>query len=75
VREGRADAGIVYRSDVAGQNAGYLVPLEDSPRIVYPAAAMKGGRIPFAQRFIAFLRSRRAQDIFASAGFRPLDAH
>lgn len=77
VGEGRAEIGIVYRSDVTqrqGVAVAYLVAPEDAPPITYPAAAIAGGRMPLAQQFIAFLRSPRAQEIFAAAGFRPLDA-
>jgi molybdate transport system substrate-binding protein len=75
VAEGRADAGIVYASDAAsraGVHIAHRVAPAEAPRIVYPAAAIAGGRVPMAQQFIAFLRERRAQEIFAAAGFRPL---
>lgn len=62
-RERYGDIRIVHR-----------VAAADAPRIVYPAAAITGGRIPFAQQFITFLRSERAQGIFEAAGFRPLAA-
>lgn len=62
-RERHGDIRIVHR-----------VAAADVPRIVYPAAAITGGRIPFAEQFITFLRSERAQEIFAAAGFRPLAA-
>lgn len=76
VAEGRADVGIVYASDAAARRnitIAHRVPLDDAPRIVYPAAVVTGGRIPLAQQFIDFLRSRPAQEIFAAAGFRPID--
>jgi molybdate transport system substrate-binding protein len=76
VAEGRADAGIVYLSDVTNRDAAvrvaYRVAVEDAPAILYPAAAITGGRTALARDFIAFLRSARAQKIFAAAGFRPL---
>jgi molybdate transport system substrate-binding protein len=74
VSEGRADAGVVYATDVTKANLriGYRVPLEDAPPIVYPAAVVTGGRIPLARQFVDFLRSAEAQRIFARAGFRPL---
>jgi molybdate transport system substrate-binding protein len=77
VAEGRADVGVVYASDAAsrsGIDIAYRVALADAPAIVYPAAAIAGGRIPLAQQFIAFLRDARAQEIFAAAGFRSLVA-
>jgi molybdate transport system substrate-binding protein len=75
VAEGRADVGIVYASDAVdrrGIQVAHRVSLDDAPAILYPAAVITGGRIPLAQQFIAFLRSARAQEIFATAGFRPL---
>lgn len=76
VREGRAEVGIVYLSDVTRRHASvrvaHRVALADAPAIMYPAAAITGGRTPFAREFIAFLRSARAQEIFQTAGFRPL---
>jgi molybdate transport system substrate-binding protein len=75
IQEGRADAGVVYVSDVhtrRGVTIAYYVSKEDAPRIVYPAAAITGGHIPLARQFVDFLRRPRAQEIFAAAGFRPL---
>jgi molybdate transport system substrate-binding protein len=79
VSEGRADAGVVYLSDAANfqrsrVRIAHRVAVDDAPPIVYPAAAITGGRITVAQEFIAFLRSAKAQEIFAAAGFRPLGA-
>ena len=75
---GRADAGIVYLSDVWNRDRGNIriahrVSPADGPRIVYPAAAITGGRVPLARELIAFLRSARAQQILTAAGFRALD--
>lgn len=80
VGAGRADVGIVYLSDVSSGDRGrtirleHRVAVEDAPRIVYPAAAITGGRVPLARDFIAFLLSARAQALFEAAGFRPLAA-
>jgi molybdate transport system substrate-binding protein len=79
VRAGRADAGIVYRSDISSGTGRdvrveHHVSPDDAPLIVYPAAAIAGGRIAQAREFIAFLRAPRAQQIFAAAGFQPLTA-
>ena len=79
VREGRAELGIVYLSDAWSSASSvrvvHRVSTSDAPPIMYPAAAISGGRIPLAQEFIAFLRSERAQKIFGDAGFLPLAAH
>jgi molybdate transport system substrate-binding protein len=78
VREGRADVGVVYSSDVWGNTSSvrvvHRVSPGDAPPIMYPAAAIAGGRVPLAREFIAFLRGERAQRIFADAGFQPLTA-
>jgi molybdate transport system substrate-binding protein len=77
IAEGRADVGVVYASDAVnrhGVQIAHRVSPDDAPRIVYPVAAITGGRIPLAHQFIEFLRGSRAQEILASAGFRPLSA-
>jgi molybdate transport system substrate-binding protein len=72
VREGRADAGVVYATDVRGES-GVRVALLPDPKevglIVYPAAAIAGGRQAEATQFLAFLRSPEAQRVFVAAGF------
>jgi molybdate transport system substrate-binding protein len=72
VREGRADAGIVYATDAKaapGVRVTHLVALDDAPRIVYPAAAITGGRVPLAREFIGWLQGSAARDVFEAAGF------
>jgi molybdate transport system substrate-binding protein len=72
VREGRADAGIVYATD-ARREPGVRVAFEpapgDAPLIVYPAAVIAGPRQAEAARFLAFLRSPEAIKAFEAAGF------
>jgi molybdate transport system substrate-binding protein len=74
VAEGRAQAGIVYRTDVrnAAVRIAHVARAEDVPEIVYPAAAIAGGRALLAREFLAFLRSDAARAIFERAGFRAL---
>jgi molybdate transport system substrate-binding protein len=49
----------------------FVVPEADGPRIVYPAAIVRGGRNPEgAARLLAFLRSEAAMRVFDRAGFR-----
>lgn len=77
VRAGRAAVGVVFASDAHGRDdvrVAYVVPGDDAPEIVYPAAAIAGGRVPQARQFIDFLRSAPAQRIFESAGFRSIGA-
>jgi molybdate transport system substrate-binding protein len=72
---GEADAGIVYRSDVAKVSAQVRVvtlPAADQPSIVYPISAVKGSASPgVAADFIAFVRSPAAQVILRRDGFAP----
>lgn len=70
VREGRAQAGIVYYTDV--ERGAYVVPASDGPRIVYPAAAVAGGRQDDARLFLDFLRRPIAGGIFEGARFTHL---
>jgi molybdate transport system substrate-binding protein len=72
VREGRADAGIVYATDALTTRAVrivYRVPPGDGPRIVYPAAALAGPNEADARRFLAYLQSPEARRVFEAAGF------
>jgi molybdate transport system substrate-binding protein len=67
VREGRAQAGIVYYTDV--ERGTYVVPVSEGPRIVYPAAAVAGARQTDARVFLDFLRGAAAGRIFDAARF------
>lgn len=76
VENGAADAAIVYRTDIATARRAreaFVVAVTDGPRIVYPAAAIRGGPNPDgARRFLAFLDSPEAIALFKRAGFVPL---
>ena len=80
VREGRAQAGIVYVTDAkdigardtSGVTVVHVVADVDAPRILYPAAAIRGGHESDARKFLDFLRSDAAGRVFAAAGFRVL---
>ncbi|WAC19376.1 molybdate ABC transporter substrate-binding protein [Luteolibacter sp. SL250] len=69
-----AGAGIVYRTDamISRQvKVAYEVPTDQTPPIIYPAAATKSSPDPGrAIRFIAFLRSEPSLSIFGKHGFR-----
>lgn len=73
VETGAADAGIVYRTDARTSTrtaVAWTVPAERGPRIVYPAAIMRGAaNRDEAARFLAFLRSMQADRIFTGFGF------
>jgi molybdate transport system substrate-binding protein len=72
VERGECAAGIVYATDaVASNKVEVLALLPDSlhARIIYPIAAVKGGRQTEAQRFIDLLRGQPAATVFARHGF------
>ncbi|HEX2910607.1 MAG TPA: molybdate ABC transporter substrate-binding protein [Chloroflexia bacterium] len=74
VQLGEADAGIVYTSDITPNVKADLVSLDipDPYNVVasYPASVVKDTQAPeAAQRFIAFLRSAKAQAIFQKYNF------
>jgi molybdate transport system substrate-binding protein len=73
VETGAADAGIVYRTDArtsAHTVVAWTVPAERGPRILYPAAIIRGAaNAGEAARFLAFLRSTQADRIFVRFGF------
>lgn len=72
VREGRADAGVVYVTDARTSSdvvVTHLVPLDAAPTITYPAAVIKGQRQEGAIRFLHYLQSDEARDVFVAAGF------
>ncbi len=74
VEAGGAQAGIVYRTDVARSSTVrivHAVPLEDGPRIVYSLALLRGRANPAAVSFARFLGSVEARARFAEQGFVP----
>ena len=78
VEAGAVDAAIVYRTDIrtaTRAREAFVVPHEDGPRIVYPAAVVRNGPNPQGgRRFLAFLQTADAAAIFERAGFVPLRA-
>jgi molybdate transport system substrate-binding protein len=72
VRESRADAGIVYATDVrneTGVRVAFEPPSTEAPVVVYPAAIVRGPRQDAAKRFLEYLQSDAAAAMFESAGF------
>lgn len=75
VRSGHADAGVVFATDARTAPdvpVAYTVPSGDAPPIRYPVAIVRGGREADASRFVQFLFSPAARDIFTRAGFSVL---
>ena len=76
VESGAADAAIVYRTDARSAlraSVAWVVPVDRGPRIVYPAAVVRGAKhAAEAARFLAFLRSAAAERIFTRVGFAAL---
>ena len=75
VARGEAPLGVVYDTDALVDPKVRIVglfPDRSHPRIVYPAAIVKSSTNPAGARFMTFLRSRAAQDIFRRYGFTPL---
>lgn len=75
VSRGEAPLGVVYDTDARVESKVRIVglfPDGSHPRIVYPAAIVKTSANPAGARFMAFLRSRSAQDVFRKYGFKPL---
>jgi len=72
VESGRAEAGIVYRTDAGiSQNVriAYAVPVETGPRIVYPVARLASSKKKSAAEFVDFLSGPGAKAIFVRHGF------
>ncbi len=76
VESGAADAAIVYRTDARvalRATVAYIVPVDRGPRIVFPAALVRGGSAGSeAKRFLDFLRSAAAARAFERFGFSPI---
>lgn len=73
VESGNADAGFIYKSDAAISKkvkVAYEVPSADGPKIVYPAALVKGSSQPdAAAKFLAYLATENSAKIFRQFGF------
>ena len=75
VENGSADAAIVYATDVRSSRRSGIaidIPANQTDAIVYPAAIIATSRNrPGAERFLSFLKSSIARDIFVRFGFVP----
>lgn len=75
VATGEAEAGVVYATDALVEprvRAVYTFPAASHPRIVYPAAVVKGAtHRGDAAAFLAYCRSTAGLAVFYAAGFSP----
>jgi molybdate transport system substrate-binding protein len=72
IARGETPLGIVYETDAKVEKRVHIVdyfPADSHPPIVYPIAVTAQAR-PAARRFVEFLRSAAAQDIFKKYGFQ-----
>lgn len=73
VESGNADAGVVYTSDAQGNSkvtVAATAPADSHKAIVYPAAVIKASKnAAEAQKFLDFLASPAAGDVFKKYGF------
>jgi molybdate transport system substrate-binding protein len=73
VESGNVDAGIVYKTDAAISRKvkiAYEVPAAEGPKISYPVAVLAGSKgQAAAYRFLAYLESPAALEIFRRYGF------
>lgn len=72
VERAEAPVGLVYATDAAISKKVRVVgtfPIESHPPIVYPVAAVTGGKSDAAGKFIDFLKTPDARAIFAKYGF------
>jgi molybdate transport system substrate-binding protein len=73
VESGNVQTGIVYRTDALISRSvriAFEVPIAEGPKISYPVAIVGDSKQkPAAQRFIDFLQSPPAQEIFRKYGF------
>lgn len=78
VESGNADVGLVYRTDAAVSEkvkVAFEVPIEKSPKIVYPVAVVRESKKKAAAReFVEFLQTREAKEIFKRYGFLVLES-
>jgi molybdate transport system substrate-binding protein len=77
VESGNVDAGIVYQTDAAISKRvkiAYAVSAKDGPSIRYPVAALKNASEPAAaSKFLDYLGSSAAKEVFRRYGFIVLD--
>jgi len=77
VESGNVEAGVVYKTDAGISKkvkVAYEVPAKDAPKISYPIALVKDSKqTAAAKKFLNYLDSKDAGDIFKKFGFVLLD--
>jgi len=74
VARGEAPLGVVYKTDAMAEKKVRIVdefPADSHPPIRYPIAVTTHGTAD-AQKFVEFVRSKQAREIFRKYGFEPL---
>ena len=74
VARGEAPLGVVYKTDAMAEKKVKIVdefPADSHPPIRYPIAVTTHGTAD-AQKFVEFVRSKQAREIFLKYGFEPL---
>jgi molybdate transport system substrate-binding protein len=73
VENGRVDGGVVYRTDAMAGKVRVVAPIPSVLHpyldISYPVAVIAGPSEKEARRFLDFLKSQRARDVFTRRGF------
>ena len=75
VSEGAVDAGIIYQTDAASAKLTVVdtATKEMCGQVIYPAAVMKNAKNQAeAKKYLEFLKSAEAGDIFKKVGFTPI---
>jgi molybdate transport system substrate-binding protein len=75
VERNEVPLGIVYATDAAVSRKVKIIgriPVACQPSISYPVAIVTGRKTPAAERFMEFLKSEQASEVFAKAGFTVL---
>ena len=76
IETGNVDVGIIYRTDLLATDDVQIlleIPSESHSPVVYPAAAIrKSDREPAAEKFVEYLASSEAREVFRRHGFTPL---
>lgn len=72
VERGEAPLGLVYESDVAASDKVRVIgvfPTGSHTEVIYPVAAIAGGKTDAAKKFVAFLGTDDAKALFKKHGF------